>query len=196
MLDELAAIAAALPDRAIVAVDGIDGAGKTTFADRLKPLIENHGRHVARASVDGFHNPRSIRYSRGQSDPLGFFLESYNYAELIHCLIEPFRSGEKVIETKRFDHRIDCPVSVTEVVDPSAILVLDGIFLHRDELRHFWDYSVFIKVPFSLSYQRMAKRDGADPNPQAESNRRYYRGQLIYLEHCQPQERATLVIDG
>lgn len=196
MIETIAAMAAALPDRSIVAIDGVDGAGKTTFADRLKPLIELQGRQVLRVGVDGFHNSRTRRYSRGKSDPLGYFLDSYNYVDLAGSLLEPFKNGESVIQTKLFDYRLDRRDPINEAADPKAIMVIDGIFLHRDELRRFWDISVFLKVPFNLAYQRMAMRDGTDPDPEAESNRRYYQGQLIYLRHCRPEERATLVIDG
>jgi uridine kinase len=44
-----------------VAIDGVDGAGKTYFADELAEVLGASGRSVIRASVDGFDNPRSIR---------------------------------------------------------------------------------------------------------------------------------------
>ncbi|MCA3445791.1 MAG: hypothetical protein INF93_03575, partial [Rhodobacter sp.] len=87
---DIAASLADLPQRAIVAVDGVDGAGKTTFADRLKPLIEGLGRQAVRASVDGFHNQAAVRYNRGTSSPLGYFPGSYNYDAFRRYLIEPF----------------------------------------------------------------------------------------------------------
>jgi uridine kinase len=59
-----------------VAVDGVDGVGKTTFADKLSSAIERIGRPVIRASVDGFHNPRELRYRRGRASPEGFYLDS------------------------------------------------------------------------------------------------------------------------
>ncbi len=58
-----------------VAVDGVDGVGKTTFADKLGTAIERIGRPVIRSSVDGFHNPRERRYRRGRASPEGFYLE-------------------------------------------------------------------------------------------------------------------------
>ena len=62
------------PDRIVrVAIDGVDGAGKTTFADELADVLDDLGRPVIRASVDGFHNPRTIRYARGRQSPVGFF---------------------------------------------------------------------------------------------------------------------------
>jgi uridine kinase len=195
MLEEIASIAAALPDRAILAVDGVDGVGKTTFAIQLRPLIEKRGRHVLRASVDGFHNPRAIRYRLGKSDPSGYFMDSYNYAEMKACLLDPFRNGEGSLVTKRFDYRLDAPDTVIEPADSTAILVIDGIFLHRDELRHYWNFSVFLDAPFDVSFQRMSRRDGSDPNPDSQSNQRYLKGQQIYFKECRPLERASIVID-
>ena len=52
--------------RTLVAVDGLDGAGKTTFADRLAPLLD---RPVVRVREDDFLNPAAIRHARGRESP-------------------------------------------------------------------------------------------------------------------------------
>ena len=49
-----------------VAVDGITAAGKTTFADQLSVALAAVGVQVIRVSMDGFHNPRSVRYRQGR----------------------------------------------------------------------------------------------------------------------------------
>lgn len=185
-----------LEGRAIVGVDGVDGAGKTVFAGELSSILMQSGRSVIQASVDGFHNDRALRYQRGKSDPQGFFEDSYNYELLRNDLIDPFRNGERKVSVARFNHAIDTEMLDTTIVEPSAILVIDGIFLHRDELVSLWDFSIFLSVPFSVSYARLANRDGSNPDPRAVENRRYYEGQQIYLSHCRPAKRATVVIDN
>jgi uridine kinase len=75
-------------------------------------------------------------------------------------------------------------------------VVIDGIFLHRDELLEAWDYSIFLDVPFKLSVARMAARDGSAPDPADPSVVRYVEGQRMYLRACRPWERATVVIDN
>ena len=50
-----------------VGIDGVDGAGKTTLADRLGQVLEAAGHKIIRSSIDGFHNPRAIRYVRGKT---------------------------------------------------------------------------------------------------------------------------------
>src|SRR6185295_11684400 len=65
-----------------VGIDGVDGVGKTTLADELVGPLRNLNRRVIRASVDGFHNPASIRYRQGPLSPRGYFLDSFNYEAL------------------------------------------------------------------------------------------------------------------
>lgn len=190
----LAAMLARMQGRKIVAIDGVDGAGKTTFANTLAPMILSQGKPVLRASIDGFHNPRAHRYTRGRTDPQGYFLDSYNYLAFRSNLIDPFRAGAEAVHVARFNHEKDEEYHVLAAVPQDAVLLIDGIFLHRDELASLWDFSIYLSVPFDETFRRMSLRDGFDPNPLAASNHRYYEGQRIYLERCQPLTRADLVI--
>jgi len=79
---------------------------------------------------------------------------------------------------------------------PGAVLVLDGIFLHRDELRDLWDLSVFLDVPVEISVARMSARDGSSPDPEHPCLARYIEGQRLYFQACRPWERADMVIDN
>jgi uridine kinase len=181
-----------------VAIDGVDGAGKTHFADELGNVLRASGRSVIRASVDGFHNPRSIRYRQGRDSPQGFFEDSYDYAQLKAVLLDPISpGGSGQYRDAAFDHRSDRPVSApSRLASPGDILVFDGIFLHRPELRVYWDYSVFLAVAFAVSIPRGAQRDESSPDPEAVSNRRYVRGQELYLRTCEPARFATVTINN
>jgi uridine kinase len=185
-------------DHTKVAVDGVDGAGKTTFADELANKLQVLGRSVIRASVDDFHNPKAIRYSRGHNSPQGYFRDSFDYPKLKSLLLDPLSlNGTGLCQLRWFDYRIDECIPASQVkAEPNSVLVFDGVFLHRDELTSYWDYSVFLQVPFTVSYQRMATRDGGSADPDATENRRYLKGQKIYLAHCQPVSKATLVVDN
>jgi uridine kinase len=96
-----------------------------------------------------------------------------------------------------FDHETDSPVTAPEQqADPDAALILDGIFLHRPELRNVWDFSIFLRVGFDVSLPRCALRGGTPPDPNAASNRRYVEGQRLYLREARPWEQATVVNDN
>src|SRR5262245_42573921 len=62
-----------------VAVDGVDGAGKTMFAAALALSVEKSGRVAITSTVDGFHRPRAFRYRQGTASPDGYFEDSYDY---------------------------------------------------------------------------------------------------------------------
>ena len=84
------------PDHPVrVAIDGVDGAGKTTLANELAGPVRSLNREVIRASVDGFHNPRSIRYRLGRHSPKGYFTDSFNYAALKADLLLPLGPGAR-----------------------------------------------------------------------------------------------------
>lgn len=181
-----------------VAIDGVDGAGKTVFADELLHYIEPSGRQIIRASVDSFHNPREVRYKLGACSPQGFFWDSYNYEELVTRLLRPLNpGGTRRFQRKAFDHRTDRPIAAeVEYAEAGSILVFDGIFLHRPELRSYWDFSIFIDVDFNVSIPRGAQRGEGSPDPLAQLNRRYIEGQKIYLAQCSPKAFASVVVNN
>ena len=188
-------VADQLPAHGLVAVDGVDGAGKTTFCDHLAAVLRARGREVVRASVDDFHHPRARRWQRGRTSPEGFFLDSFDYERFADHLLVPFAAGQAFRRASHdlvTDDYVDAPA---EVAPPSALLLVDGIFLHRDEVVDHWDFSVFLDVDFAVSVARMAGRDGSPSDPDDPRNRRYVEGQRLYLAKCDPARRADLVID-
>lgn len=171
--------------RNLVAVDGVDGAGKSTFGDRLVLAVD---RPVVRASCDDFHHPRAHRYRRGRESPEGFYLDSFNYDALTTGLLEPFAAG-RPFRRRAFDHVTDMPVAAElEVAPANAVLVLDGLFLHREHLRGWWDLSVLLDVPPTVAAARLLHREGVP------TRHRYVRGQELYFADADPRRHATLVI--
>jgi uridine kinase len=181
-----------------VAIDGVDGAGKSTFADELAQRIAARGRPVVRASVDGFHRPRVERYRLGRASPEGFYRDSYDYQLLAQLLLDPFApGGSGRFRAAAFDHQTDTRIAAPERQAPgNAVLVLDGIFLHRPELRELWDFSIFLHVRFAVSVGRCASRDGTSPDPAAAGNQRYVEGQRRYFREARPWQRATVIVDN
>lgn len=181
-----------------VAIDGVDGAGKTHFADELAPFLEVSGRDIIRASVDGFHHPREVRYRLGRGSPEGFYRDSYDYKAFQEVLLEPLGpGGSGRYRTAIHDVEAETPVTVPERrAEPGAVLLLDGIFLHRPELRGYWDVSVWLEVAFEVSIPRCAQRGTGSPDLHAPPNRRYVEGQKLYLNESNPRRHATFVINN
>jgi uridine kinase len=184
--------------RYLVAIDGVDGSGKTTFADRLADTLRDGGEPVIRIRVDDFLNLRARRHARGRTSPEGFWLDSYDYEALERDVLSPLSAGG----SGRYRHRATDPDNDVYIeteqrrAPEDSITIVDGIFLHRNELVRYWDFSIFLDVPFDVSVVRMAARDGTAPDPRHPSVRRYVAGQQLYFAACQPWSRATVIIDN
>ncbi|MDR6198924.1 uridine kinase [Microbacterium sp. SORGH_AS428] len=182
--------------RLLVAVDGRDGAGKTLFADALGDVLREDGSTVFRAAADDFHRPRAQRYARGRTSPEGHYRDSYDTDALLERLLRPFRAGAPFV---RATHDLEADRAVepeAEAAPADAILVVDGLFLLRPELRDVWNWSVWLDVPLDVAFERMARRDGSDPDPRAASNARYRAGFDLYLQDGDPRGRASVIVDN
>lgn len=181
-----------------VAVDGGDGAGKTWFADELGDELRSRGRSVVRAGVDGFHRPRAERYRRGRRSAEGFWLDSYDYDRFRAELLAGFAAdGDRQYRTAVHDVRSDTAVDGPWCTAPDdAVLLVDGIFLLRDELLPWWDLAVRLEVDAPTRFARMAVRDGSPADPADLANARYREGQRLYVAACDPAARAHVVIDN
>ena len=181
-----------------VAVDGVDGVGKTTFAGELAASLTGRGRDVVQVSADDFQHRRALRHRRGRDSAVGFWLDSYDYEALVRDVLRPFGPGgsrryRPAVHDLRTDEDLDLP---WRTAAPGTVLIVDGLFLHRDELVDFWEFSVFLDAPFEVTVARMAQRDGSHPDPRHPSVARYVDGQRLYFAACDPRRRADVVIDN
>lgn len=185
-----------------VAVDGVDASGKTLFADELARALAASHRQVIRASVDGFHHPAAERWRQGTLSPQGFYRDSYNYPALLNNLLLPLSpQGDRRFRTAVFDVRKNCPLDQPwQAADEDAILIFDGIFLHRPTLLPYWDLSIFLHVDFDVAVSRGIARDGHLFSNLNEAllryRQRYVPGQKIYLEEASPLDKADILIDN
>jgi uridine kinase len=185
-----------------VAIDGVDAAGKTTIADELAERVAALGRPVIRAGIDGFHQPKSIRYRQGRNSADGYYRDSFDLDGLISTLLRPLGAGGTgLYRTALFDYRIDAPVEAPQLkAEPRAVLLFDGIFLLRPELRPFWDYTIFVRAGFDVTLARALRRDlaslGSAEIIECLYRSRYIPAQRKYLDTCRPEAHADLVIDN
>lgn len=183
--------------RVLVGIDGPDASGKTTMADRLAASVEAP---AFRVSVDDFHQPAELRRRRGSLSPEGYYQDAFDHRTLrVDCLL-PFRAGVGRILAASHDHRTDMRLAATLSVPVGAVLVVDGVFLLRPELRDLWDLAVHLRVSPAESLRRARVRDvdlfGSETEVERRYLARYLPGQALYRREADPESRAHVVVDN
>lgn len=182
-----------------VGIDGKSCSGKTRLADELIEPVRAHGRAVIRATIDGFHNPPEIRHRQGGSCPRGYYEDSFDLEAVKSCVLLPLGpGGNRSFQSARYDHRDESTVDVPwQTAAANAVLLFEGVFLHRPELTPHWDFTIYVKTNTELTLKRAMVRDrerlGSVAIVEQKYRERYIPGQQIYRDECDPVGQAHAV---
>lgn len=162
-----------------VAIDGPDGAGKTTFSrdldDALRPLL-GAGAEVHRFSADHLLIPVSVRRSDQAADPRWLYEHIYDWGR-----IRDIAAG-----APGFDAR-------------ASVLLVDGMTLQRPELIDLWDVTVYLTVPEEVTVQRIVSvtstRDEPDSVIEARYTERYLPAHRTYVDAVDPLSHSDIVLE-
>lgn len=185
-----------------VGIDGGSASGKTRFADDLVAPLEAMGRHVIRASIDGFHHPPEVRYRQGEVSVRGYVEDSFDKQAVIENVLSPLGpSGNGEYRASLFDFVSNAATEVAfERALPDSVLIFEGVMLFCDQLGDLFDYRIFVDVDEETILERALSRDierlGGVDTLKRKYEGRYLPGQRRYFETFKPKERAHLVIDN
>jgi len=174
-----------------VAVDGTTASGKSTLADEITAELERRGVSVERLTMDGYHNPKEIRYRKGRMSAVGYFEDAYDLDAFVTHVLAPLGPGgsgsylPQVLDLAK-DEYVDRPL-ISPASD--AVLVVDGSFLQRPQLEGFWDFVVFVDTQLAICRQRGIDRDHEQLGGRDKATE-------MYDERYQPAARNYLLTHG
>lgn len=183
-----------------VAIDGPDCAGKSTLADELASHLAQT-RPVLRVSGDEFHQPAAVRKRRGDLSPDGYYDDAFDLQAIRGHVLQPLGPrGHLRYRSSLYDYRRDGPaLSAQETAPAEAVLLFDGMFLLRPELRPHWDLSVYLEVDPEESIRRALSRDlelfESPENVRRRYTHRYLPAQARYRRDAKPQDVCDILID-
>lgn len=185
-----------------VAIDGRTASGKTTLANELAASLKDKRRDVIRTSIDGFHRPKIERYARGRHSAEGYYYDARDLPAINALLLAPLGpDGNRWYRTASFDLDNDRPIEQhQQFASFDAILIVDGTFLQRPELRDGWDLAIFVEASEQISEQRGIDRDaerlgGVEAAHQLYAER--YRPAFdLYERLCTPASASDVIFNN
>lgn len=182
-----------------VGIDGFCASGKTTLADALAIELQAQ-RDVIRVSADDFQNPPEVRWQLGRRSAEGFFRHQLDFPALQALLLQPFGPGGSLrFHSSSYDVRASRPnLSVERTASRTAILLLDGLFLHSPALAEYFDFTIFISADLEICLHRALVRNQERAEDLAELEavyrEKYMPGFELYCQEVAPRERASAIV--
>ncbi len=182
----------------LVGITGIDGSGKGYLTKRLAELLELSKFRVAAINIDPWLNLPSRRFD--PNDPARHFYErGIRFDEAFDHLILPLQ--------RQRTHSVMAQVTdatSTESYQLHAydytnidIILLDGIFLLKRELRDFFDLVYWIDCTFETALERALARNQEGLSREEvirDYETIYFPAQRIHLEEDRPKEFASGIV--
>lgn len=169
---------------ALVAIDGLGGAGKTCLAAAISAARSDlqivHG--------DDFYGPE--RRDWRTWTPREGYQRYFDHRRLVAQLVQPLRRGEPG-RFRRYDWDRN---ALAEWVDVAAhgVVLVEGVYLLRPELRPLWDLTVYVETPRRTRAARQHSRGETDPG----WIERWMAAEDHYEQEHDPAGAADLVVTG
>lgn len=179
----------------VIGINGIDGAGKTSFAEALETYLKTRGLSTQIIHLDDFHHPRAIRHA-GNDLMDNYYNKSFNISLIVDILLAPVQKKKSVsFKLKTLDLYKDKYVNECKyTINKNTIVIFEGVFLFKKELAPYIDLKVFLDIPFEECKRRAGARDPREIVEKYDA--KYLPAQVKYLTEYPPAKVADIVIDN
>lgn len=183
-----------------IAINGIEGTGKTVFAKTLTEYLNTQDVKAIHVSIDGFHFNKEVRYRQGRNSAKGYYEDSYDEMAFVEKVLKSSQSEIPAITKAIHDLETDEYLSLeATAIDNDTVLVTDGAYLFKPNYREHWDLKIYLKTSFAIAMSRGIERDqaslGGFDQTKEKYEKRYHQASRIYIKENEPEEIADMVID-
>ncbi len=169
----------------LVAVDGMGGAGKSTFAAELSARLPGS----SLIELDDFYRPMTEE-ERASLPPRDAYERYLDWRRVLDEALEPL-SGRLPARFRRRDW-ITGSLAEWREVAPGGVVIVEGVYSTRPEFRPLLAAAVYVDTPREQRAARMTARRYED----LDWLDHWMAAEDWYVENLRPAERADLVVDG
>lgn len=183
----------------IVGIDGLSGAGKTTFVKKLRQELMSQNDDVIILHLDDYIVEKTKRYQTEYEEWYEYYFLQWDIKRLETELFKKINAKSKTLTLPFYDKSADTISTQQIKVSLNTICIIEGIFLQRKEWRDYFDYVIFIDCPRELRVERVLKRDlyiGSHQERLNKYQKRYWLGEEYYLNIENPMSKADIVYNS
>lgn len=169
----------------LISIDGLCGSGKTTLANLIRREIAD----AAVITADDFYRPIT-NTDQHLLVPKKSYEYYFDWRRMRDSVISPLARGLP-ISYYRHDWRTNVPAEYNKL-DPKRVVIVEGVFTTRPELRKYFDKTIFVSTPRDQRISRIVERYYEDTvwlhNWMATED--------WYMETVQPAKHVDVILDG
>jgi uridine kinase len=168
----------------LVAIDGHSAAGKSTLARSMAAALPD----VQVVHVDDFYRPMD-EAERLALRPDEGYDRYFDWQRLQLEVLAPLRAGSDT-SYRRYEWDAGS-LGGLAVVRAEGIVIVEGVYSFRPELRPLYDLSIFVATPPATRRMRQVTRSDSDAwTSRCDAAERFY------VATHRPEAAADLVVDG
>jgi uridine kinase len=169
----------------MLAIDGHSAAGKTSFARALRQQLPQ----VRVVHMDDFYRPMQ-EAERASLDTAASYQRYYDWQRLEAQILIPLTNGQ--ISHYQTYNWVTNQLDVWATVAPDGVVVVEGCYAARPELRHYYDAIILVATSAEQRERRQQARADASPEWLA----RWDAAERYYMDLYRPHDYADAIIEG
>jgi uridine kinase len=170
----------------LIGIDGQSGAGKSYLADRLHERLP----HIVIIRNDDFYQPMEEAVGAILNPEQGYE-QYFDWRRLEQQVLIPLSIGQSA-QYRRYDWLKGEVTEAIETVDATSIVVVEGVYVTRPELRKYFDLRIWVETDAQQRWQRQVAR-GENSQEWIE---RWAAAERFYVENHRPHELAHVIVRG
>lgn len=184
-----------------VAINGIEGTGKTVFAHKLTGFLNAGSINGIHVSIDGFHYNKEKRHRQGRDSAKGYYEDSYDENSFVEMVLKSSQTENPNYTPATHDLETDEYLEQKSIpIHKDAVLITDGSYLFKQSYRDHWDLKIYLKTSFEIAMERGISRDmnllGGIKEAKEKYEQRYHRASENYISEYDPESIADIVFEN
>lgn len=171
----------------LIGIDGLGGSGKSTLARELAGLLPD----ATVVEFDDFYrstHERQLRAAARDREIGGDF----DWRRILGQVLRPLAADEAA-RYQRYDWDRD-ELAEWRRVSPGGVVLVEGNYSTRDELRDYYDLTVWVAAPYEMRLRRGVERDGEHARDRWVNE--WMPEEERYVEAFRPADRVDVVVNG